>query len=619
MKVPWDGSSGDEIESFVAAMLLLRFPNGTRITPSQGDQGVDVKVPTPGGFDVYQIKKYSQALKADQAAKVRDSWEHVNTQFGAENTITAWYLAMPWNPTREREQWFKNLTKDADFPCRWLGREHLDGWAADNPALVDYFFGNGQSRIENLIASLSLGPEIELGESDEARLNAVIDRYRRLQGTLDTLSPFYRYRLTVIPEDQVRQRQQAVIPSSGDDSLVVTYRRIGEGQYVEIAVATISDEAAQFDPISIKLQFTSDQDSADDLDRFYRYGIAPPDPVAATIVDARGPVGAVPELGEGTVVLSDIIAPNTWETLALHVVSSDATVEPAVIEIGQLVTTRGVGGGSIRSTAHALGVELTTDRDSGAMTLSTWQEPIGGRLPHHVLPELAFAQRIWSGSDSMVIAVPNGPTLVKPARLPERLDDAAAAERWANIATALVVLQKYTLQQLRMPTELSGKEADSITLAAELVLKKSRERSWDRLKIVSPAVPLDGVAAIVAFWPLRLVYDEQAFEFDVTVRQECDAVEVLEVSDDHLWVRPVDGAPVRETLVQRGDYDYRVLSRRVMDSHNQGWAATTPPSQPDLSALKVAELREMAKSRQRQGYSRLRKSELIMLLSPEAS
>jgi hypothetical protein len=119
--VPWGSIEGNTVEDFLAAMLLLRFPNGTRITPSQGDQGVDIKVPTQDGYDVYQVKKYASALDSGQASKVKNSWDRVNAEFGAGDTITAWYLVMPWDPTAEREAWFKELTAGAAFPCEWKG------------------------------------------------------------------------------------------------------------------------------------------------------------------------------------------------------------------------------------------------------------------------------------------------------------------------------------------------------------------------------------------------------------------------------------------------------------------------------------------------------------------
>jgi hypothetical protein len=54
--VNWELEPGEKIEEFVAAMLLLDNPRGNRITPARGDRGVDIRVPTPDGYDIYQVR-----------------------------------------------------------------------------------------------------------------------------------------------------------------------------------------------------------------------------------------------------------------------------------------------------------------------------------------------------------------------------------------------------------------------------------------------------------------------------------------------------------------------------------------------------------------------------------
>jgi hypothetical protein len=53
-RVNWELESGDKIEEFVAALLLLRHNGpGNRITPSSGDRGVDVRLTDPDGIRFY--------------------------------------------------------------------------------------------------------------------------------------------------------------------------------------------------------------------------------------------------------------------------------------------------------------------------------------------------------------------------------------------------------------------------------------------------------------------------------------------------------------------------------------------------------------------------------------
>lgn len=238
--------------------------------------------------------------------------------------------------------------------------------------------------------------------------------------------------------------------------------------------------------------------------------------------------------------------------------------------------------------------------------LRTWAEPIGGKLPHRVLPELVFAERMWSGDEQLALSVPNGPALFAPARPHARPEDAQSAAEWSEIAVALIVLQRHTHQQLTMPHGLSGSEALAIKSAAELVEKGTAEISWDQLRISGPVVPLQGGAAILVYQPLKITYDDATIEFDVTMQQECDAVEAVEVTAEYIVVRPQNGAPVRRTLVPRGDYDYRVMSR-PLNSASNGAA--------DLEHLTVPELRSLARERGLVGYSRLLKAQLIASLA----
>ena len=493
---------------------------------------MDIKVPTDGGYDIYQVKKYASALDSGQASKVKGSWDRVNTEFGAENSITAWYLVMPWDPTAEREKWFKEeLTAGAAFPCEWKGLSHINGWAADNPRLVEYFFGQGYQRLEQMIAALAVSHADLSAETGDARLDAVANRYSELQQVVDEISPFYRYRLAVVPAAELVKIIDEGRPRDAAHSTVTTYRRVSPDYYIEISISPISEEAAVYDPISLRLTISANEANADELEHFYEYGIAPAEPIAAEVVEAHGPPGSIPQLASsGSVRFADVEVPSPWESLALYsFVSEEAQdgEEMLIIELGPLVTTEGQKGRAIRAEGQVLGMQLLIEPDGGAMSLSTWATPLGGKLPHKVLPELRFAQRLWSGRHATALSVPNGPALVSATRPPARPADADEAEQWAEIALALTILQRFSIQQLKMPHKLSAKEWHTIRSAAELVVHGKAEREWEDFRIISPVVPLDGAAAILAFQPLKIAYDNRTFELDATIRQECDMVEAV--------------------------------------------------------------------------------------------
>jgi hypothetical protein len=65
---------GEKVEEFVAALVLLEHPDGNLVTPSRGDRGVDIRVPTPDGFDIYQMKRYTGPPTSRQADQIEKSW-----------------------------------------------------------------------------------------------------------------------------------------------------------------------------------------------------------------------------------------------------------------------------------------------------------------------------------------------------------------------------------------------------------------------------------------------------------------------------------------------------------------------------------------------------------------
>ncbi|MFC4016125.1 hypothetical protein ACFOY2_53565 [Nonomuraea purpurea] len=174
---------GERVEEFVAALLLLKHPHGNRITPSRGDRGVDVRVWNADGYDIYQVKRYTRPLTANQATSVEASW----------NTFTA--ETLPVLPVRSWTlDWLEELTAGHGIRTHWMGGITLDGMAADNPALVEYYFGDGGQRLHRLMAdALQGGRDVPQGAPGEDLLEAAVARQRSLAAALNEVDPFYRY------------------------------------------------------------------------------------------------------------------------------------------------------------------------------------------------------------------------------------------------------------------------------------------------------------------------------------------------------------------------------------------------------------------------------------------
>ncbi|MFF4617713.1 hypothetical protein [Nonomuraea jabiensis] len=75
-----------------------------------------------------------------------------------------------------------------------MGGITLDGLAAENPALVDYYFGDGEQRLGRLMANaLHGGRDVPGGNL----LQAITARQRSLAAALDEVDPFYRYEVQI--------------------------------------------------------------------------------------------------------------------------------------------------------------------------------------------------------------------------------------------------------------------------------------------------------------------------------------------------------------------------------------------------------------------------------------
>ncbi|MGI5292803.1 hypothetical protein ACQEVF_57160 [Nonomuraea polychroma] len=175
--VNWEREPGEKVEEFVAALLLLKHPHGNRPTPSQGGRGVDIRVENPDGYDIYQVKRYSRALAASQANKVEASWNTFVTETLPVLPVRSWTLVTPWEPSNPRLDWLAKLTAGHGIRTHRMGGGKLDGLAADNPALVEYYFGDGGERLAWLMAdALQGGRDVSPGIPAEDLLQAVIAR-----------------------------------------------------------------------------------------------------------------------------------------------------------------------------------------------------------------------------------------------------------------------------------------------------------------------------------------------------------------------------------------------------------------------------------------------------------
>lgn len=289
--VNWERMSGEDIEQFVAAALTKARGGGCQITPSSGDGGIDVLLPMDDGtWEVVQVKRYSRPLDSKQKTNVRESWDRFLDQALKGHEISAWTLAMPWNPSREALEWLQGFPPETPYAKTWMGRTNLDVLAADNPQLVAYYFGDGADRVRDLVTVGIQAGRPTAGLEDADLLEGVLERQEALARALDEVDPFYSYEISVklgsVPLDDTACAVEAV------GAAMVQFATIDETRYSVMRVIPTHPLAVQLRPIRQTIRFEAQPGTPEHrmLTDFATYGV-PFQNVVGDVVEAVGPAG----------------------------------------------------------------------------------------------------------------------------------------------------------------------------------------------------------------------------------------------------------------------------------------------------------------------------------------
>lgn len=168
-------------------MLVSRLhPTAQRIDGSGGDGGRDVLVPLETGLEIYQLKSHTGRMGKSQRKQVKNSLARA-----AEHNPAAWYLVVPIDPTPGEDEWFRELTADCPFPCRWLGKTWLDSHMASMPDIPRYYLENARDEIIELIERLNLE-----GTAQGDGVPGAIERFRAIQDELNQIDPHYTFHMS---------------------------------------------------------------------------------------------------------------------------------------------------------------------------------------------------------------------------------------------------------------------------------------------------------------------------------------------------------------------------------------------------------------------------------------
>ena len=242
--VHWGSYPGELIEQVGALLLLQERPRAWHRKPSQGDGGVDVVEPVAGGYHVYQIKKFVDALNSSDRQKIEHSLSAVKTDPRLDLPVVRWSLMIPCDQTSKNENWFRDLTEDAGFECDWLGETFWHSEAAKYPYVIDYYLENGRERLESRVRTLA---GLLRDSSIPVRPADVAQSIGELHRQLNESDPHYRYDIQVTGSPPV---QRTVL------NLVMTQtRQIATGTFVTVDVSYRYKQALLDRPIIGSLTF----------------------------------------------------------------------------------------------------------------------------------------------------------------------------------------------------------------------------------------------------------------------------------------------------------------------------------------------------------------------------
>src|SRR5581483_5543007 len=190
--VHWGAYPGEYLELVMAVLVAQDHPDTLRRVPASGDGGIDLMVPDGAGYEVRQVKRFTQRIESGERKQIKDSWDTLRADPRLSRPITAYRLVMPVDPTPGEQQWFDELVADAPWLATWWGETHWHALASQHPHVIDYFFGGGRDRVarrSRALQSAIIDPTHPVTAVDVAASMAIMQR------ALNRDDPHYRYDL----------------------------------------------------------------------------------------------------------------------------------------------------------------------------------------------------------------------------------------------------------------------------------------------------------------------------------------------------------------------------------------------------------------------------------------
>ena len=557
--VEWTRLSGDQVEELVAILLCRKHPAAVRVRPSAGDGGIDLLVPGPdSSAEVYQVKKFASNLTTSQKSQIKESLQRLEQhRINHSNTVTAWHLTLPLDPTNENLQWLAEITSDLPYPCDWRGLSFIDGLAAEFPDVVDYYVGNGRQRLETVVGQFTSAMGMKPNDGDGLVSPSQLSDYlQSLAPVLDT-DPHFRYEVSLGP------MKPYIVSEPG--MILAMIRSVDARNDNAVTVRVFPRFAAALDcrpiPIEFAIRAEPNSELKHELASFMKYGTSVSAPVGTVDIKMDMPGGLGGDASNAGLRIMPALPSVPSHVLRMVAVDPDDDVVGSVL-IDMQPATFGIDGTGARTTGTERGgnfrVQMLSDLSAQTMNLTISGISFEGHAPHDVVAALSFLNALRP-PNRLAIAAQRG-TITNPMTLPDDFDlpDGDSLQMLARTAASLATIQEHTTAQLAMPGTIMAADAANWR-AAELLL-------------LGEEVSLNTTGVRACLRPGRSAPEDKFaiasyFEFAVTVGPTevpigtilayCPIAEVdpesVEQHNDHIdcSFRPADNATVTARLVPK--------------------------------------------------------------------
>lgn len=503
-RIPWTTYSGEDVERVLAIYICRENPAATHIRPSQGDNGIDLRIDHgDGSVTIFQIKKFAENLLPGQKRQIEDSWNTICDYVGSNGlALQEWHLVMPLDPTPQNYRWFKNLTQKLGKNAYWDGLSVVEGWSSSMPEVADYYLFDGKNALEETYQKLINILQLPDSTSDKALKRKLID----FEELLEERDPNYSYSIQVLSKFDTRPTDLRAI----SDNVVLSHEEsLPGGQRLRLDVIPKYTAACEIEPISINVTLTARTDEEKtQLKRFVDLG-TPLEQIPANLksISVSLPFVSLDPNAEGRI--------SSFQTGSKHEpIRFQLRAGGAILNLKQSVFSSGIEGfhweGKDSSGLVCASIDLRFSEDS---SLSITFKGVDSASPSCSDAKRAFAfLNKWNTNGSSELWLNDYPYTEIP---PEKISPPVEyVERGLALANHLCVINDHSDREVLFPGmgTISNRDYKNIRLNAELLEHGYQEVDFDSITIeVAPGTSIDSQIIVNAIQPMNCVIGEETY------------------------------------------------------------------------------------------------------------